>query len=186
MPSAHQRILDAAWNLFTARGVHATSMDDVIAAAGVAKQTLYNHFPTKPDLVQAALARGDMELRQAVVEQVHASATQPANRLVEVFAVVSRLLAPLKFPGCTFLGAAAEDRGHRGGATAVSIMHKRAFQATLEAWATEAGATNPSRLASQLMVLLNGALMTSLLEENGQAFERAREVAAVAVDASVS
>ncbi|MBB6429547.1 TetR/AcrR family transcriptional regulator [Algisphaera agarilytica] len=186
MSSARQRILDTAWELFTARGVHATSMDDVIAEAGVAKQTLYNHFPTKPELVQAALAQGDLELRRAVVEQTHAGADAPAERLIEVFAVVSRLLAPLKFSGCTFLGAAAEDRGHRSGVTAVSVMHKRAFEATLEAWAAEAGVEDPARLASQLMVLLNGALMSSLLEANGQAFDRAREVAAVMVDASTT
>ena len=173
--SARQRILDAAWPLLTTHGIQHASVDDIIAAAGVAKQTLYNHFPDKSDLVRAALEHGDAQLRRAVVEQTIADA--PADRLVTVFGVVARLLTPLRFPGCTFLGAAAEDRGRPGAAGTVARMHKRAFQATLEAWAADAGADDPTRLAAQLMVLLNGALMTSLIEQNGEAFDRAAEVA---------
>lgn len=46
-----ERVADAAAQLFAEHGYDAVSMTSVAAAAGVAEQTVYNHFPTKPDLV---------------------------------------------------------------------------------------------------------------------------------------
>lgn len=46
-----ERVADAAARLFAEHGYDAVSMTSVAAAAGVAEQTVYNHFPTKPDLV---------------------------------------------------------------------------------------------------------------------------------------
>ena len=40
-------IMDAATELFTHNGFDATSVDDIAAAAGVSKQTVYSHFGTK-------------------------------------------------------------------------------------------------------------------------------------------
>lgn len=46
-----QRLADAAAQLFAEHGYDAVSMSDVATAAGVAVQTVFNYFPTKPDLV---------------------------------------------------------------------------------------------------------------------------------------
>jgi AcrR family transcriptional regulator len=48
-------ILDAAAELFTARGYATVTVDDVAAAVGVATRTVYRHFPGKDDLVLAPL-----------------------------------------------------------------------------------------------------------------------------------
>lgn len=75
-------ILQAAEELFLRRGFAATSMVDVAAAAGVAKQTLYSNFASKQDLFAAVIGRrssvdlaipGDLDLdtadlRTALVE----------------------------------------------------------------------------------------------------------------------
>jgi AcrR family transcriptional regulator len=42
-----RQLLDVARDVFARRGFHATSMDDVAAAAGVTKPVLYQHFPSK-------------------------------------------------------------------------------------------------------------------------------------------
>ena len=51
--SARERILGAAYELFSRRGIRAVGTDEVIERAGVAKATLYRHFATKNDLVLA-------------------------------------------------------------------------------------------------------------------------------------
>lgn len=44
-------VAEVAARLFAEQGYDAVSMSSVAAAAGVADQTVYNYFPTKPDLV---------------------------------------------------------------------------------------------------------------------------------------
>lgn len=51
------RVLDAALRTFAERGYSGTSMDDVAAAAGLTKPTLYQYFPSKEQLFTAMLAR---------------------------------------------------------------------------------------------------------------------------------
>ena len=60
---ARERILTAAYELFSHRGIRAVGTDQVIERAGVAKATLYRHFATKNDLVLAVLlaARGKLD-----------------------------------------------------------------------------------------------------------------------------
>jgi len=52
-----ERILAAATRLFADEGIHATSVDRVIAEAGVAPMTVYRHFAGKDELVTATLER---------------------------------------------------------------------------------------------------------------------------------
>lgn len=47
----HELIARAAERLFAERGFVAVTVDDVASAAGVSRQTVFNHFPTKEDLV---------------------------------------------------------------------------------------------------------------------------------------
>ena len=55
MSRARDSILTAAKELFYAGGTRAVGVDAVIARSGVAKATLYNHFPTKDALIVAYL-----------------------------------------------------------------------------------------------------------------------------------
>ena len=54
---ARERIVSTAYALFTRRGVRAVGIDEIISQSGVAKATMYRHFPTKNDLVLAVLQR---------------------------------------------------------------------------------------------------------------------------------
>jgi AcrR family transcriptional regulator len=49
-PQRRRQLLDRALRVFSERGFHATSMNDVAEAAGVTKPVLYQHFPSKRDL----------------------------------------------------------------------------------------------------------------------------------------
>ena len=55
--AARERIVSTAYALFTRRGVRAVGIDEIISQSGVAKATMYRHFPTKNDLVLAVLQR---------------------------------------------------------------------------------------------------------------------------------
>lgn len=50
-----QSYLTAAWRCFDRRGVAATTMEHVTAEAGVSAGSLYLYFPSKDDLIRAAM-----------------------------------------------------------------------------------------------------------------------------------
>ena len=54
-PSARDHILDTAKRLFYRDGFRATGIDRIVAESGVAKMSLYRHFPSKDDLIAAFL-----------------------------------------------------------------------------------------------------------------------------------
>jgi AcrR family transcriptional regulator len=62
-----QRVLEAARDLFRARGVEVVTMDDIAAAAGVGKGTLYRRFGDKAGLAEALLDRREADLQEQIL-----------------------------------------------------------------------------------------------------------------------
>ena len=53
----HERILTATINSLSQHGYAATSISEVLDAAGISRGTLQHHFPKKEDLITAAAER---------------------------------------------------------------------------------------------------------------------------------
>lgn len=107
---ARRRLLDAAAELFYARGVNATGIDAVTARAGVARKSLYNNFSSKDDLVLAFLEERHEEWR-ALHRARSADAGSPQERVLAVFDAYidhAEQRSPEGFRGCGLLNAAAE------------------------------------------------------------------------------
>lgn len=69
--AVHQRLLDVAAELFRERGMARTTVDDIAEAADVARQTFFNHFPSKEALAVELAAAGMQEVMhraQAMLE----------------------------------------------------------------------------------------------------------------------
>jgi AcrR family transcriptional regulator len=79
----------AALDLFAAKGFSATRLDDVAAAAGVAKGTIYLYFSSKQDLLEAIVA-STIGATLAEVEQAVAASPAPAS---EMLRLIGRALA---------------------------------------------------------------------------------------------
>nr|WP_245941571.1 TetR/AcrR family transcriptional regulator [Vallicoccus soli] len=79
-----RRVLAAAEALFAERGVAATTMDDVAAAAGVGKGTLYRRFGDKGGLAAALLSERGRQLQEQMVRGPAplGPGAPPARRLV--------------------------------------------------------------------------------------------------------
>jgi AcrR family transcriptional regulator len=78
-----RRVLEAAALLFAERGVEAVSMDDVVAAAGVGKGTLYRRFGDKSGLAAALLDERERELQATLISGPPplGPGAEPADRL---------------------------------------------------------------------------------------------------------
>jgi AcrR family transcriptional regulator len=68
-----RQLLDAATEVFVARGYHAAAMDEIAERAGVSKPVLYQHFPGKQDLYLALLDESVDLLVEAVTGAVRST-----------------------------------------------------------------------------------------------------------------
>jgi AcrR family transcriptional regulator len=85
-----QRILDAALDLFGARGVEAVSLDEIAREVGVRKQTVLYWFPSKDDLVASVLEAVAAELVVVIDAAIRAASDDPLARIDAVVRAVFR------------------------------------------------------------------------------------------------
>ena len=85
-----EQILDAARRLFLTKGYEATTIEDVLTAVGIAKGTLYHHFPGKEAILDAIVLR----TVDAIVQRAQAAADGPQPATTRFLAVVGPARAP--------------------------------------------------------------------------------------------
>src|SRR5436305_10657910 len=109
-PGARTRILDAAYDLFSRRGVRAVGIDAVIAASGVSRMTLYRHFRSKEELVIAYLERREQQwTRDWLQREVCRRTDDPRARLLAIFDVFDEWFRTPAFEGCAFINIMLES-----------------------------------------------------------------------------
>jgi AcrR family transcriptional regulator len=160
--SPRRRLLDTATRLFYEGGIHAVGIDRIIAEAGVAKATFYNHFPSKDDLVVAYLEEIDQRGRAAVA----ALPKQPPRKMISaVMGRISEAVTAGGWRGCPFLNAAAEypDPASpvRRAITARRVWYHDSLQNLLE----KDGDPAPSVTAALLVALSDGLLESAYLDD---------------------
>jgi AcrR family transcriptional regulator len=95
-----QEILAAARRLLDQRGPEAMTMEEIAAAAGVAKGTLYLYFQSKDELIQAMITQVGENILRDVESSLQTQGT-PAEKLIRMVAVLleylnrERLLFPI-------------------------------------------------------------------------------------------
>jgi len=180
---ARERILGTAFRLFYAHGPRGVGVDTVIAESGVAKATLYKHFPRKDDLVLAYLDQVDQTWFAQLRAAARAAGDDPRDQLAGAFDALTSACRRDGYHGCAFINAAAEsDPG-----TAVharTVEHKRLVRAWLTDLARRARAADPGQLAQQLTLLLDGVLAAGVLDADPATPTAAKAAARTLVDAT--
>ena len=87
-----RQLLDAAMEVFVARGYHAAAMDEIADRAGVSKPVLYQHFPGKQELYLALLDESVDRLIEAVAAALR-STTDNRQRVNATFAAYYEYIA---------------------------------------------------------------------------------------------
>jgi AcrR family transcriptional regulator len=174
---ARQRILETANRLFYQDGIRAVGVDRIIAEAGVAKMTLYTHFPSKDDLILAVLKHRDqtaMEFFRSAMERHGRKAKDPLRAF---FAALKEWFETPGFRGCAFQNAAVElaDPAHPGAEFARG--HKRRFGEFLRGLVEEAIGKAAAKVAPAVALLVEGAIMTAVVQGSPAAADVARDAA---------
>jgi len=155
-PSARKRILETAQKLFYRNGFRAVGIDTIVAEAGVAKMSLYRHFPSKDDLIVTYLEESNAQYWEWLNREV-ANVEDPEQKLIGMFEAIETLATSPECFGCTFQATAAEfpDPGHPG--HQVAVTHKNQVRNRFATLARESGLPTPDELADRLLLLMDGA-----------------------------
>ncbi|MEV8504123.1 TetR/AcrR family transcriptional regulator [Actinoplanes sp. NPDC051475] len=182
-PSARDRLLASADELFYAEGVHTVGIDRVIEHAGVAKASLYSCFGSKDGLIRAYLEGRHQRRRERILAELERFRT-PRDRLLGVFDVLAEQAAAPTFRGCAFYNASAESTPG-GVVEEVSDANRAWTRSLFTDLAREAGAPDPAALAAQLVILYDGTSVGARMDRTPAAAVTARAVAAALLDAAL-
>ena len=156
-PSARERLIKTATELFYLEGIRAIGIDTVVARSGVSKSSLYRTFASKEELIVAFAEEQDRRFWQWWDETTARHAGAPRRQIEALFEAIPEQLANPQFRGCPFINLATEfpDRRHPG--TAIACANKREVRARLRMLARALGARDPRQLSDQLALLMDGA-----------------------------
>jgi AcrR family transcriptional regulator len=181
-PSARERLLAAADELFYREGVQSVGVDRVVQQAGVAKASLYSLFGSKEELVQAYLDARHAETRKQI-ERTLTRFRTPRERLLGVFDAQGQLFTEPGFNGCAHMTASAEAR-HDGPVESATNRYRQWVRTLFTDLAREAGAADHEDLARQLHLLYDGAGVSARMDRDPSAATTARAAAAAVFDAA--
>lgn len=156
-----QHLLDTAWRMFYRDGYRAVGIDTLLAEAGVAKMTLYNHFASKDELIAAVIKQRSEEVLAGLGEAVEAAGPSADARLLAVFDWLKILFASEDFMGCAFVRALSEFPDRKHPIFQAAWRHKQAVRKLLVGLAGEAGAKDPQALADAFRLLIDGCLVSA-------------------------
>jgi AcrR family transcriptional regulator len=173
---AKERILAAAYDLFSRHGIRAVGIDAIIEKSGVARMTLYRHFTCKEQLVLAFLEqRARFWASGWLQEEIMRRAQSPRERLLAIFDVFGEWFRVEGFEGCTFINVMLEtpDRDDKVRRASVDYLGKiREFLAQL---AGDAGIRDRDGFARKWHILMKGSIVAAA-EGDRDAGVRAREM----------
>jgi AcrR family transcriptional regulator len=172
--AARARLLDAAEDLFYARGIQSVGMDAIRDASGVPLKRLYQLFPAKEQLVEAYLDRRDRAWRGRLAEYVERQ-PDPRRRVLAVFDWLQAWFSEPGFRGCAWINSYGELGPTSAAVAAQAWRHKEAFRDYLRGLA--AAAALPESAADSLHLLAEGAMVTAAIFHTAEPASRARSAA---------
>lgn len=161
LPKAEREklILDAAGELFYARGIRGVGMDELIARLGLSKMTVYRLFPTKDALVEAYLSRLREEILEAIDRDITAHEGDPAGALRAILDAVELDLGRPGFRGCPFGNAAVDYDDPVHPARRLAREYREQLRVRLRR--LSGALTGDPDLGDQLAVVIDGAYLNA-------------------------
>jgi len=156
-----ERLIEAAYDLFSRDGINQVGIDTILAKSGCAKASLYSNFKTKVELAVAFLDRREAVWTRAWLEtEIKRRATSPEARLLAVFDVFDGWFHKKSFEGCSFINVLLESRADSPIRRAAAI-HLAKIRAIVQGMAEEANLREPEKFAQAWHMLMKGAIVSA-------------------------
>lgn len=158
------RIMDAAYVLFRERGYTRVNVDEISAAAGITKRTLYSHFMSKDALLEAVLEAQHTMAFTAFQTFGRKLSGGPEQVVRSFFQELKKWSGKPRFAGSGFTRLAmelADLPGHP--ARRISSMHKKLLEGHLVKVLAKAGLPNAEKHGRQIWVLSEGVIALAVI-----------------------
>jgi AcrR family transcriptional regulator len=160
--AARERIVEAAYDLFSRQGIRAVGVDTIIAQSGVAKMTLYRNFASKDELVLEFLrVREQRWTRDWLQAEAERRATTADGRLLAIFDVFHDWFQLDAFEGCSFVNVLLEVTDVQSPVRRASVEHLATIRTFVAGLAVEAGIEDPDSFARQWHILMKGSIVSA-------------------------
>lgn len=168
-----ERILSAAYELYTHRAVHEVTAQEVEDAAGVTAAELASVFPSLDELAGECLKRRETEWTIGKVRAgIDARTDHPEERLLAIFDVFDEWFHRDDYEACTFVNVLLEmGRDHPLGKA--SLTHLAYIRSLVAGLAEQADLREPEEFARSWHILMKGSII-SAAEGDGEAAVRAK------------
>lgn len=176
--TTRKKILEAAYRLFYRDGFARVGVEEIAAAAGVTKRTLYYHFSSKDELLGAVLDL-QHELSLARIRSWSGpEAAEPRAMVTQLFEALGDWMAEPGWQGSGFTRAALELAGLPGHpARTAARVHKAAVENWLAESLARGGLADAEETARQVMLLIEGCQVMTLMRGDPAYAEAARAAA---------
>jgi AcrR family transcriptional regulator len=156
-PSARERLIETAIELFYQEGIRAIGIDTLVARSGLSKSSLYRTFASKEEVIAAFAEEQNRRFWGWWDETITRHAGSPRRQIEALFEGIAAQIANPRFRGCPFINLATEfpDRQHPG--TAIACTNKMEVRRRLRLLARALNVHDPRRLSDQLALLIDGA-----------------------------
>ena len=176
VPQPRERLIGAAYDLFSINGVNQIGIDTILSKSGCAKASLYGNFDSKVDLAIAFLDRREAVWTRGWLEtEIKRRATKPEGRLLAIFDVFDGWFRKKSFEGCSFINVLLESNASSPLRQAASI-HLAKIRAIIHDLAKDAALHEPEKFAQAWHMLMKGSIVAAC-EGNRNAAKEAKHAA---------
>ncbi|MHC5796394.1 TetR/AcrR family transcriptional regulator [Lacisediminihabitans sp. FW035] len=174
--SLRERLTEAAYPLFSRRGIRDVTLEEIERAAGVAAEHHGLVYASRDDAAVDFLARRERDWTIGTIEAgARERGATPQERLLAIFDVFDDWFQRDDFEACSFINVLIEmGAAHPLGQASIEyLVHIRQIVTTL---AEEAGLRDPAEFARSWHILMKGSII-SATEGDGKAARRAQAMA---------
>lgn len=177
-PSARERLLELAETAIIQKGFAGTSIDELVAGAGITKSGFFYHFRDKSELALALLRRHferDDEILDGVFKRARELHDDPLHSFLIGLKLLAEVLAdlPENHPGCLVASICYQDQLFNREVRELNAHGTLSWRARFGAYLEEIARIHPPRIDVDLPALADmvpalvegGIVLTRVLKE---------------------
>ena len=168
-----ERILDVAYEAIVEKGFAATSIEELVEAAGITKSGFFYHFRDKNDLARELFERFLAE-DQGIIDKLESRARELSDDPLQSMLIFLNLYAQMMddmetlHPGCMVASVAYQERMFDSELKRMNVEYLLRMRERFRRWFAEIATTCPPRLdvdidalSDHLTTIIEGAIVMS-------------------------